>query len=252
MMGRSRAAANPDPSIARSVGQRLRAARVAAGLTGREVLEQAGIDPGNLSRMERSKRTPTVEVLGRLAALYGVSLADLLGPEPAGGASWVPRLSPNLAVDAFLASSDPQEAYDVRQAWSAGPDLRRTARSFAVTVFEPVRAALGVSLAVTSGLRVREPGLRPTAAQPCTHPHGAGLSADVVPVGMCLTVATAILAEAVSKGGLTGLDMASIEGEAVLHLQAAEEGTEPRRQVLGGGDLCSWGQRAVASRYLLP
>src|SRR5512137_359020 len=105
-MNRSRIVSQPIQAITRSVGERLRAARVAAGLTGREVLERAGIDPGNLSRMERSKRTPTVEVLERLAALYGVSLAELLGPETEGAPTWRPRLSPNLAVDAFLVAGD--------------------------------------------------------------------------------------------------------------------------------------------------
>lgn len=251
-MNRSRILPQPVQVITRSVGERLRAARVAAGLTGREVLERVGIDPGNLSRMERSKRTPTVEVLGRLAALYGVSLAEILGPEPEGGPSWLPRLSPNLSVDAFLACEESQEGEELRRRWGASPDLRRMARVFAIEVFEPVRAVLGVNVVVRRGLRFGpSPGGAP-ASLPCSRSHADGLGADVVPVGMCLPVAMTLLATAVRSGAVPSLDLATIEGDSVLHLQAAPEGRSARQEVEAPTGLDRWSLQAVASRSLIP
>ncbi len=66
------------------LARRLRAGRLAAGLTGPAVLARTGIDPGNLSRMENGKRVPTVATLITLAKLYGIPLATLA--EAAAGA----------------------------------------------------------------------------------------------------------------------------------------------------------------------
>ncbi|MEI7705183.1 MAG: helix-turn-helix domain-containing protein [Deltaproteobacteria bacterium] len=230
------------------VAERLRAARVAAGLTGRDVLERTGVDPGNLSRMERNKRVPTMEVLARLALLYGVPMASLIGPESDPAPE--PLLGPDLTLAAFLARSDPDEAEEVRRRWSSSADLRRNGRRFAYEVFAPVRAVLGVPLVVTAGLGLETAGEDRECV--CHQPHHLALSADVVPVGMCLPVAVSLLAKGVRAGSLDALDEASVEGDSHLHLLAAAEGAVPRRLVTGAQELCRWGLLAEASRKLIP
>ena len=61
------------------LSQRLRAARLAKDLRQTEVAEALGVQQGFISRLERGEKKPSVEMLSRLAALYGVSETHLLG-----------------------------------------------------------------------------------------------------------------------------------------------------------------------------
>ncbi len=55
--------------------------RVARGKGLRETARLAGIDPAHLSRVERGERQLSVEALGRLAEVLGLTeLAKLLAP----------------------------------------------------------------------------------------------------------------------------------------------------------------------------
>lgn len=59
----------------------LRAVRIARGKGLRETAQLAGIDPAHLSRVERGERQLSVEALGRLAEVLGLTeLATLLAP----------------------------------------------------------------------------------------------------------------------------------------------------------------------------
>ncbi|MGH3646582.1 MAG: helix-turn-helix domain-containing protein [Micromonosporaceae bacterium] len=60
-------------------GTQIRAARLAAGLSLREVARRAHIDAGYLSQIENGKRAPSTEVLATLGDVLGVELAE---PEP--------------------------------------------------------------------------------------------------------------------------------------------------------------------------
>ncbi|HEX6077832.1 MAG TPA: helix-turn-helix domain-containing protein [Micromonosporaceae bacterium] len=55
-------------------GSRIRAARLAAGLTLRELARRAVVDPGYLSQIETGKRAPSPEILARLGDVLGVEL----------------------------------------------------------------------------------------------------------------------------------------------------------------------------------
>ena len=63
----------------KALGQRLRAARLAAGLTQEKVAEQAGISPTYMPRLEAGAAAPSLDVLLQLAAALGVPAGVLLG-----------------------------------------------------------------------------------------------------------------------------------------------------------------------------
>jgi transcriptional regulator with XRE-family HTH domain len=58
-------------------GQRLRQFRVERDKSMRESAREAGISVTYLSKLESDEGNPTLEVLGRLAQLYGVRVEDL-------------------------------------------------------------------------------------------------------------------------------------------------------------------------------
>ncbi|MBK1723831.1 helix-turn-helix domain-containing protein [Thiocystis violacea] len=58
---------------------RLKSARQAKGLKQKEVSDALGIAQGFVSRLENGDKKPSVEMLARLAELYGVSESYLIG-----------------------------------------------------------------------------------------------------------------------------------------------------------------------------
>lgn len=66
-----------------AVGPRLRALRLKRSLTLSMVADQTGISVSTLSRLESGQRKPTLELLLALAAVYEVTVDDLVGA-PAG------------------------------------------------------------------------------------------------------------------------------------------------------------------------
>jgi len=64
-------------------GQRLRSARVHAGLSQSGLESRSGIPKARLSRYENGHVLPSIDTLGRLAAALGVSEASLLGDQRA-------------------------------------------------------------------------------------------------------------------------------------------------------------------------
>lgn len=63
---------------AKIVGANVRRLRTARGLTQEELAGEAGIAMRHLGRIERGEGNPTVEVLGKLAALLGVEPKEML------------------------------------------------------------------------------------------------------------------------------------------------------------------------------
>ncbi|GGZ19255.1 XRE family transcriptional regulator [Streptomyces olivaceoviridis] len=66
-----------------AMGPRLRVVRKRRGVTLADVSCATGISPSTLSRIETSRRKPTLEVVLQLAKEYGVSLDELVGTAPA-------------------------------------------------------------------------------------------------------------------------------------------------------------------------
>lgn len=60
------------------MGEKLKGARVASGLSQVQAAEASGVDRVNISKFEIGTKTPTVATLYKLAAAYGVDVCDLL------------------------------------------------------------------------------------------------------------------------------------------------------------------------------
>lgn len=65
------------------LGSRLRALRLGRGLTLRKVALVAGTSHSMLSQIELGRSQPSVSTLGRIARVYGTTLAELFGDQPA-------------------------------------------------------------------------------------------------------------------------------------------------------------------------
>jgi transcriptional regulator with XRE-family HTH domain len=92
-----------DSAIARHIGERIRRARLAAGLTQTQVAE-GRYTKGYISALENGQSKPSMAALTFVAERLGVPITQLLDPEP-------DRLG-QLAVDVALASGRHQEAAD--------------------------------------------------------------------------------------------------------------------------------------------
>lgn len=70
----------PD-SVNPAVGQRLRAARLAKGLSARQLASLADVTPAYLSRLENGQLSPTVSTLSKVMQALGQPVADLFHGE---------------------------------------------------------------------------------------------------------------------------------------------------------------------------
>lgn len=59
-----------------NVGSRLRSLRELSGLSQREIARRASMTNANISQIEHSKISPSVQTLERLIAVFGLSLSD--------------------------------------------------------------------------------------------------------------------------------------------------------------------------------
>jgi len=64
--------------VAASFGSVLRESRQAAGISQEELASQAGLHRTYVSLMERGHRAPSIEVIWRLAAALGSTMAELI------------------------------------------------------------------------------------------------------------------------------------------------------------------------------
>lgn len=77
-----------DPVV--NLGSRLKVARMASGMSLREVARQLGVSPSFISQMENGKSQPSVATLYSIAQLLGVSVDALFAPERADPPTPVP------------------------------------------------------------------------------------------------------------------------------------------------------------------
>ncbi len=89
------------------IGGRLRAARLARGLTLRQVAQQTGLAMSSISSLERTSRGASMSAFGRLARCYQLELGELMGPSSnclegavrAGTGRRVPYLLPQIDIE---------------------------------------------------------------------------------------------------------------------------------------------------------
>lgn len=64
--------------LQQTVAERIRALRVAAGLTQEQLAERVGIGPQYMSRLERARRVPSLDMIVELAAALNTTPSALL------------------------------------------------------------------------------------------------------------------------------------------------------------------------------
>ncbi len=84
------------------VGERVRAARAAAGLTVRELARRIGLSASHVSQVERGLGAFSVPALYAVASELGVTMNDLLAAEDAAAAGPVPEGVRDLVADGIV------------------------------------------------------------------------------------------------------------------------------------------------------
>lgn len=64
-----------------NIGENIKKIRKDKGLQQKQVALEIGLDQSNYNKIENSKREPSVDVLNKLANLFGVSVDDMLNPD---------------------------------------------------------------------------------------------------------------------------------------------------------------------------
>jgi len=64
-----------------NIGENIKKIRKDKGLQQKQVALEIGLDQSNYNKIENSKREPSVDVLNKLANLFGVSVDDILNPD---------------------------------------------------------------------------------------------------------------------------------------------------------------------------
>lgn len=118
-------------------------------------------------------------------------------------------------------------------------------RHLCVTLLEPIRALLGVSMHINSGFRSAK--LNAAVGGAHTSAHMAGLAADFVPIGLDLRTTFATLR---TRADLF-YDQIIFECQAWIHIAVAPTGLKPRRQALTAtGHAGDWAYQMVGEEYV--
>lgn len=76
------AEAPSDAAISEALGQRIKTLRARNGLTLEQLSQRSGVSRAMLSTIERGEKSPTLPIIVRIAAGFGLTLSHLLGAEP--------------------------------------------------------------------------------------------------------------------------------------------------------------------------
>jgi transcriptional regulator with XRE-family HTH domain len=85
------------PQLERRLAGRVRGLRVARGLTLDDLAQRSGVSRSAISLIERAECSPTANLLDKLAASLGVSLADLFTEEATDASAPIARRADQLA-----------------------------------------------------------------------------------------------------------------------------------------------------------
>lgn len=64
-----------------NIGQNIRKIRKEKGLQQKQVAMELEIDQSNYNKIENDKRMPSIEMLNKIAAFFGVTVDDILNPD---------------------------------------------------------------------------------------------------------------------------------------------------------------------------
>jgi transcriptional regulator with XRE-family HTH domain len=64
-----------------TVGEKIKHIRKDKGLQQKTIAGEVGLDQSNYNKIENGRREPSVEVLQKLAVIFGVTVDDLLNPD---------------------------------------------------------------------------------------------------------------------------------------------------------------------------
>ena len=64
-----------------NIGANIKKIRKDKGLQQKQVALEIGLDQSNYNKIENSKREPSVDVLNKIANLFGVTVDDILNPD---------------------------------------------------------------------------------------------------------------------------------------------------------------------------
>ena len=64
-----------------TIGEKIKQLRKAKGLQQKAVAVEVGLDQSNYNKVENGRREPSVEILQKLAAIFGVTVDNLLNPD---------------------------------------------------------------------------------------------------------------------------------------------------------------------------
>lgn len=76
------AEAPSDEAVSAALGQRIKALRARHQLTLEQLSQRSGVSRAMLSTIERGEKSPTLPIIVRIAAGFGLTLSTLLGAEP--------------------------------------------------------------------------------------------------------------------------------------------------------------------------
>lgn len=103
-----------------TVGERIKAARLAAGISQNQLAKRAGVSQAGLSAIESTTKSPNVDTLGRIANALRIPLQELLAPalpeQRETGHCWIPVLGtvqaglPSTAVENIIDYEEIDEA----------------------------------------------------------------------------------------------------------------------------------------------
>ena len=103
-----------------TVGERIKAARLAAGISQNQLAKRAGVSQAGLSAIESTTKSPNVDTLERIANALRIPLQELLAPAPPEqgetGHCWIPVLGtvqaglPATAVENIIDYEEIDEA----------------------------------------------------------------------------------------------------------------------------------------------
>lgn len=200
-----------DDQLARTIGERVRAARVTNNQTQVVVAGLCGVTADYLYQIERGRKIPAVTVLMQLATVLRIPVAQLLdGPGDA-----QPRNHPAVDLGAML-----QQALVSPFAGSEPPSLE--------DLHDRVRAAWQIwqeSPRRYTELGVQLPGLIADTTLAQTHFRGGDMLSERRAAHLCATDLYALLRSFAKRVGR--LDLALLVADRAVH--AADAADDPRR-----------------------